>query len=222
MCRLKNSELRVIIISGTAPGTTEFIGYHLFFRADDDSMNMHIECPPDFKALKGTIDVAAEMSGTASISHAKFIANFVRWFTEKKEQGKSRLLAGADPDTEPSVADPPPPAATTTTVPVPADDLVHPKRARVATDDVPSNECTVCMSAPADTLVLPCGHSVVCAKCSLILARTTDSNRKHCVVCRESITHVAYPDNTLVPIGGAGTPATVIGTRYPTRSDGSK
>ena len=51
--------------------------------------------------------------------------------------------------------------------------------------------CMICMDAPADTLVVPCMHSVVCRSCSSSLKDTRDSNT--CVRCRRAITEV-YAD----------------------------
>lgn len=48
--------------------------------------------------------------------------------------------------------------------------------------------CVICLTAPADTMVLPCMHCVVCAGCSRGLVRTPDA--KICVSCRCDIEHV--------------------------------
>lgn len=216
MFRLKGSKLRVIVMPGLAPGTRTVIGFHVLFRAGDDSMNMHVECSNDMTMLNATVKTAVQMSGDRAITHRKFIDNFVRWHDEKSANGHSRRLVidpHAPPDATPSSS-----ASTSEPVVVQTssetsaqqasakvqartekpDDAQSSKRARV---DAAPEECSVCMSAPADTLAVPCGHSVVCAACSRLLAAQVNStNQKHCVVCRALITHVAYPDNTVVPI----------------------
>ncbi len=48
--------------------------------------------------------------------------------------------------------------------------------------------CMICLEAPADTLVLPCGHQVVCATCSARLANTPDKHT--CVRCRREIKEI--------------------------------
>lgn len=50
------------------------------------------------------------------------------------------------------------------------------------------NICSICLSEPADTLVLPCMHQVVCKKCSAQLRNTPD--HATCVRCRRKITEV--------------------------------
>lgn len=201
MFRLKGSELRIIIMPGVEPGTRNIIGVHVLFRAHDDSMNMHMECPGAGPMLQLAIKTAVKMSGKAPISHRKFIDNFVSYYQELCEQGRARPLnGGAQVRAE---APPMQQSAESATHKMPeanAEPSVeqdNAKRARVKKDE--PNECSVCMAAPADTLVLPCGHSVVCAACSKTLAAQAGStNRERCVVCREPISHVAYPDNSLV------------------------
>lgn len=58
-------------------------------------------------------------------------------------------------------------------------------------EDVPEEEvCMICLDRPPSTMVLPCGHVVVCAECSKKLVGTPD---KHiCVQCRKPITEVLY------------------------------
>ena len=48
--------------------------------------------------------------------------------------------------------------------------------------------CMVCMELPADTLVLPCGHQVVCIECSGKLESTL--NKDLCIKCRQTIKEV--------------------------------
>ena len=46
--------------------------------------------------------------------------------------------------------------------------------------------CVVCMERPPDTLVLPCGHCVVCVECSKKL-KTSDTVAHLCVYCKQKI-----------------------------------
>lgn len=45
--------------------------------------------------------------------------------------------------------------------------------------------CVICEEQPANTLVMPCGHIVVCSACSELLQKTPD--RDVCVQCRKKI-----------------------------------
>jgi hypothetical protein len=47
--------------------------------------------------------------------------------------------------------------------------------------------CMCCMDRPADTMVLPCEHAVVCSDCSRQLEAT--NNSWLCIKCRQPITH---------------------------------
>jgi hypothetical protein len=51
-------------------------------------------------------------------------------------------------------------------------------------------ECMICYSATPNTKVMPCGHVVVCDKCSRALGGTADHST--CVRCRRPIEFVAY------------------------------
>jgi Zinc finger, C3HC4 type (RING finger) len=51
-------------------------------------------------------------------------------------------------------------------------------------------ECMICMASPADTMVLPCEHKVVCSTCSEKL-KTTGDNRI-CTQCRRGIQMVVH------------------------------
>lgn len=60
------------------------------------------------------------------------------------------------------------------------------------------NECIICFSNKANTIVLPCQHVVVCSECSQGLKNTPD--KKQCVRCRQNITLVledSKPDYVL-------------------------
>jgi len=59
-------------------------------------------------------------------------------------------------------------------------------------------ECMICLDNPADTTVMPCFHTVVCSDCSHQLENTADA--KICCQCRRPIEGVFYPDNTMKEI----------------------
>ena len=50
--------------------------------------------------------------------------------------------------------------------------------------------CTICVDRRADTMALPCGHIVVCAQCSDVLAERGGLNARTCVVCRGVVREV--------------------------------
>lgn len=56
------------------------------------------------------------------------------------------------------------------------------------TTDSKGNQCIICCYRQANTLVLPCMHSVVCKICSDKLKATPDATK--CVACRRHITSV--------------------------------
>lgn len=58
----------------------------------------------------------------------------------------------------------------------------------IADDEEHERQCMLCEDAPADTMVLPCEHRVVCAACSAKLNNTGYS--KKCVACTRPITMV--------------------------------
>lgn len=58
-------------------------------------------------------------------------------------------------------------------------------------DDYNEDRCMICLDAKPSTMVMPCGHVVVCAACSKGLAATHDA--KICVKCRRPIEEVIYP-----------------------------
>ena len=49
-------------------------------------------------------------------------------------------------------------------------------------------ECMICLENLPNTMVLPCGHCVVCKECSEKLENTNDA--RTCVRCRRDITHI--------------------------------
>jgi hypothetical protein len=59
-------------------------------------------------------------------------------------------------------------------------------------------ECMICLDKPADTTVVPCLHTVVCADCSPKLQATADA--KICCQCRLPIEGIYYPDNSVTKV----------------------
>ena len=47
--------------------------------------------------------------------------------------------------------------------------------------------CQVCMMKPPDTVVMPCGHCVVCEECSKKLAQGDTPSKTKCIMCRGEI-----------------------------------
>lgn len=47
-------------------------------------------------------------------------------------------------------------------------------------------ECTVCMDAPQNAIMVPCGHNACCVNCANTLLR----NKQPCVICRKPISQV--------------------------------
>ena len=62
---------------------------------------------------------------------------------------------------------------------------VIPVRAPPDEDD---ESCLICFDRPADTMVMPCEHRVVCRSCSIGLRKTND--KQTCIRCRRPITHI--------------------------------
>jgi hypothetical protein len=72
------------------------------------------------------------------------------------------------------------------------DEVAPPAAAAPAEPAEPAEPCCVCLDAPPETLVLPCGHSVACRACSDRLAST--ANARVCIVCRQPITEILADD----------------------------
>lgn len=69
--------------------------------------------------------------------------------------------------------------------------LVEEKAPQIITiDDSEEDTCIVCLNRRANTLFLPCGHSIVCKTCLTEIEST--SNRDMCILCRTPITEKLY------------------------------
>ena len=57
---------------------------------------------------------------------------------------------------------------------------------------VPQTECIVCMDAPVDTVLLPCGHLCMCNECSssLLQSAKVKASALRCPVCRATASTV--------------------------------
>ena len=77
----------------------------------------------------------------------------------------------------------------------PAEEVRPPARRRVDDDagggdaDDGPTECMICMDAPANTMVLPCMHVVVCSGCSAQLSANPNTART-CTRCLQPITEI--------------------------------
>lgn len=56
--------------------------------------------------------------------------------------------------------------------------------------EVKQNDCVICFEKKADTLVEPCGHVVVCRRCSDGLKKDI-VNAHICVICRQAIQYIS-------------------------------
>lgn len=221
MFRLRNSQLRVALCFGLVPGTNQICGIYVLFRAQDDSMNM--ECSvPDGQMLKGIVATAVKLCGDAPISHDKFLANLHQWYAtkvmrtlrsrtsganaeEKEEEGEEEEEKEAAKEDEEEKKESKKRESEADNA-IPAEKKVKKQDEKgqegegtEENGEEDEEKCCVCFENDADTLAVPCGHRVVCASCSKQLNK--DSNHKTvCVLCREPITHVNYPDNDMKSI----------------------
>lgn len=69
------------------------------------------------------------------------------------------------------------------------------KRAKVSSDE--ETVCVLCIDAPPDTLVLPCGCVVLCKACATRIARSPHAPR--CVCCRQDVHEIVADCERLYP-----------------------
>ena len=192
MYRYRDTVLRIAVMLGKLPGTTQICGIFVMFRASDDSMNMECSVPLDIDQMKATLSMAVALCSDKQLSHDKFLACLEKWYANKT----GRPVASSSPQPPP----PPPHAQDTTSttslpsVPISASSSQTAKRARDDDDDAAL--CCICHVNDADTVAVPCMHRVVCAECSVQLNEQKRFSTQ-CVVCRQTITNVGYPDNTM-------------------------
>jgi hypothetical protein len=55
----------------------------------------------------------------------------------------------------------------------------------VRLDTLPESACVICYDKEADTMVLPCGHTVVCWACYTLLEKSCDY--RTCVQCLQPV-----------------------------------
>lgn len=133
-----------------------------------------------FEMLKFTFGFIANMLSTcdpnaAEVAWANFMDNLLHHLQTKRgfdAEGKPISLATEVPQAQQVNGD--------------ADDQAEPNE---------PNECSICLDKAANTVVMPCEHSVVCEQCSKDLKNTND--RAVCCQCRNPIDAVYYPDNTV-------------------------
>ena len=162
----------------------QVIGGILYFRAQDDSMNLEVEAPMD--TLGGVVAVAEKMMAetkpcdTIDGLWTRFLDNVLGQLAQKR----AFAADGSPVPIVPTAAAPQAERADhSDAAPEPAPRADH-------SDAAP--ECMVCLDARADTIVQPCGHCVVCAACSRQLEHTADA--RVCCQCRCAITRVVYRD----------------------------
>lgn len=112
---------------------------------------------------------------------------------------KEPIIQSVPPPQEAEPPQVPPPQVPPLQVPPPQDVLPL----QVLPTEVPPpqvlsevEECMICLEAPVSTVVMPCGHMVVCDECSIGLRNTPDN--KICCHCRCPITHVFYDQDNRV------------------------
>lgn len=161
------------------------IGGIIYTRALDDSMNMEMETP--MESMEFTMKfVESQLSETKSRDTVeglwnRFLDNLFRLLSQKR---------GFDKNGDPTPV-------------IPTDINIPPAPTRAAPppvekDEKEPEECMVCFERAPDTTVTPCMHCVVCAVCSPQLENTGDA--KICCQCRQPITGIYYPDNTMKEI----------------------
>lgn len=166
-------------------------------------MNMEVEAP--FEMLKFTFGFIASMMSTcdpkvADVAWAHFEDNLLNHLRTKRgfdAEGKPISFANALPNgpeepEEPDNVDSEEPDESDEQDEMNDDDnvvLIEPEEPNEP------DECSICLDRKANTLVMPCEHSVVCETCSKDLKNTND--RSVCCHCRNPIDAVYYPDNTV-------------------------
>lgn len=91
--RLKGSELRIALMLGLEPGTSNIVGAYVLFRSQDDSMN--IECSCILEHIEAVVESAIMTTRNANISHQKFIDNLRIWYATKTRRTVSGSAAAA-------------------------------------------------------------------------------------------------------------------------------
>ena len=56
-----------------------------------------------------------------------------------------------------------------------------------ASQSITAGQCTVCLTAMADTVMYRCGHLCVCYTCGLNLQQTTSATGVKCPICRAPV-----------------------------------
>ena len=125
-----------------------------------------------------------------STPHGKDLVRFVRQGLKKRsvDECSSSDEETTYPPTHGLPMDTPePPAKKARLEEPPSTAVVVPEPAVSAESDT-RDDCCICLVNKANTLVMPCGHSIVCSECSDQLKKTP--NAKLCVLCRGEISEV--------------------------------
>lgn len=200
----------LVIVPGTVPGSGRVFGAVVYYRAADDSMNMQIECL--IGQVTGVLNfcVDHQMANTKPIDtpdglRTRFYNNLLRTLgkdktwrdaagnaisldvaandgqkkEEREEKGEEEREEEDEEEREKEQKRPPAKKQK-------KDEEEEEEKA------VKAQVCMVCLDAQADTLVLPCMHSVVCRVCSTGLRNTNDANI--CIQCRQPISSIEMDD----------------------------
>lgn len=62
----------------------------------------------------------------------------------------------------------------------------------VESQDPNANTCVICMAESVDSVLLDCGHAILCWTCALVVAR---GHRSQCPICRVSIHELFHISN---------------------------
>jgi len=182
----------VALIVGGHQGTV--IGAIVYYREESDSMNMEMECP--MESMDFTMEFLEKRlpftkpRDTMEGLWGRFLGNLLDTLSRKTGFTK-------DGTSTPALI-PPVPTRQAPTPPSSSDAAEEMEEEVEQEEEEEEDPCMICLDRPANTTVVPCLHSVVCAECSPQLEATADA--KICCQCRLPITGVFYPDNTVKSI----------------------
>lgn len=172
----------------------EILGGILYFRSEHDEMNMEIEVPTSMMAsMVSFIETRLPLTqprDTMDGLWERFLDNFLgriagkRGFTTDGTPTPILQLVEQRPS-ESSLGE--------TEADVHAPEEYSQGAEDPASAQAGPVECMICLERAADTVVMPCEHSVVCAECSRQLKETPDAHV--CCQCRRPITGVRYPED---------------------------
>jgi hypothetical protein len=186
--RHKPSGCPIATIVGGHQGV--IMGAIIYFREENDSMNIEAETPMNMvadtmKYLEKTLP-HTKPRDTLDGLWARFLVNFFNTLQQKRgftADGSPTQLFGVKRE-----------------APTRAAENNNNDRGEVEKQEEEDNhtECMICLDRAPDTIVTPCMHRVVCRECSNDLESTADA--KICCQCRQPIRGVYYPDNSIKKI----------------------